>query len=106
MHRCWDIPEIVHEICFCVGQVSHELREEWEFTHQVTSRHALVQLSRTSRRFRHAATEALWYSVSSKYGIEPLLDSVASDLWAFEGQGLTRCRVSWQRLLGAQRFSD
>ncbi|KAH6879594.1 hypothetical protein BKA70DRAFT_1576208 [Coprinopsis sp. MPI-PUGE-AT-0042] len=85
MHRCWDIPEIVQEICWLVGNVDFSLDYYPIESREQSPRRALVNLAKVNRRFSHAATEAPWYRFSCKFGLEPLLDSIADDLWKFEG---------------------
>ncbi|KAH6879595.1 hypothetical protein BKA70DRAFT_1345423 [Coprinopsis sp. MPI-PUGE-AT-0042] len=111
MHRCWDIPEIVQEICWFVGNVDFS-PDPWPYQSRADqiSRHALVNLAKASRIFSHPATEALWYIFSAEFGLEPLLDSVADDLWTFTGSQGQRSRelrrgVNYQDLAAFKRRS-
>jgi hypothetical protein len=92
MHRFWNIPEIVQEICWFVGNV--DFFEYYSEYREKPSRLALFNLAQVNRQFGHAATEALWSRFSSKFGLEPLLDSLGEDLWTFEGEKPHLRRVS------------
>ncbi|KAH6879612.1 hypothetical protein BKA70DRAFT_1345460 [Coprinopsis sp. MPI-PUGE-AT-0042] len=84
MHRCFQIPEILLEICR--NMRPQPLSEPLWFLEQAesaNSRRALVNLSRTCSRFYQPATEELWSQIGASFGLNPLLDAIADDLWEF-----------------------
>ncbi|KAH6912816.1 hypothetical protein BKA70DRAFT_776566 [Coprinopsis sp. MPI-PUGE-AT-0042] len=68
MHRCLQIPEIVHLVCLHLADASQQ--------------ETLANLARVCRIFRQPATEELWSRMED--GIEPLLDGMGDDLWDWE----------------------
>ncbi|KAH6879597.1 hypothetical protein BKA70DRAFT_1475034 [Coprinopsis sp. MPI-PUGE-AT-0042] len=86
MHRCFKIPEIVREICRHLHTHDPGSNPYWYASSPektASSRLALASLSRTCRQFYQPAIEELWSCFSSSYGIDPLLDAIADDLWDF-----------------------
>jgi hypothetical protein len=87
MHSCFNIPEIVIEICSHLRMDKPMPYPSWHIratAHSLTPRLALLSLSRTCRQFYQPATEELWSSFGFHYGLDPLLDSIADDLWDFD----------------------
>ncbi|KAH6888946.1 hypothetical protein BKA70DRAFT_1442796 [Coprinopsis sp. MPI-PUGE-AT-0042] len=84
MHRCWNIPEIVREVCLFVGNVDFTLKHPFQIDEDAdrrACRQSLVSLSMVCWSLSHIATQTLWLRVGPNFGIEPLLDTLPQDLW-------------------------
>ncbi|KAH6879602.1 hypothetical protein BKA70DRAFT_1475048 [Coprinopsis sp. MPI-PUGE-AT-0042] len=102
MHRCFKIPEIVQEICQHLGHDPFWYLSQAE---AAISRRALAHLSRTCSQFQKPATEELWSRIGSSYGLEPLLDAIADDLWDYNAPQGKR-NWSSRRLKREINYSD
>ena len=93
MHRCLQVPEILREICQLLQLYGPGSWYCWRGCHK-QSRQAQVNLSRTCRAFYEIATEELWAALGPPFGLDPLLNLMAHDLWEYSDVGSTQGRVS------------
>ena len=99
MHQCLTVPEIVREICSLIRFDGPEELDDWFVPgSQKAGRKALVNLSRTCRTFYQPATEELWSTMAGEFGLDPVLDMMADDLWDYvivNDMPKYRSRVRW-----------